>query len=146
MRIVFDTNVLVRAHPAGTGSAHRAVWHTIHGGHILITSHYILTELERVLSYPRIQKSFHISAPVAGEYLSLLLRLSEIFTPTAIPDGLLRDQKDAPIIGTALSGNAKILCTGDADLFDTRIASFCAENGLQILTDAQLLRLPEFGI
>jgi hypothetical protein len=45
-----------------------------------------------------------------------------------IPAGLIRDPKDEPILGTAVAGNADVLCTRDLDLCDERVRAFARLN------------------
>jgi len=57
MRIVLDTNILVRAAGDEQGLAGRLLRETISGPHVLVSSPYILSEIARVLSYPRLHGS-----------------------------------------------------------------------------------------
>ena len=116
MRIAFDTNILARAHQKATGTARRASLTAATGPHILITSSYILAELERVLTYPRLLKRSGLSPPDIAEYLEHLSAISHLVEPLAVPPDLLRDPSDEAILGTALAGRAEVLCTRDADL------------------------------
>lgn len=139
MRIVFDTNVLARAHQRAQGPARRAVLHVTSGSDILILSPYILAELERVLTYPRLLKRSGLTPADIAEYLENLALMSCLVTPGSVPENLLRDPTDAPILGTALAGHADILCTRDADLFEENVQRFCAARKIQLLTDLQFL-------
>jgi predicted nucleic acid-binding protein len=49
MRIVLDTNVLVRAAPDEHGVAGKLLEKIVSGPHILVSSPYILSEIARVL-------------------------------------------------------------------------------------------------
>ena len=57
MRIVLDTNILVRANPTVSpkGLARDLLLTVLSGSHVLILSPAILTEIQRVLHYPRVQ-------------------------------------------------------------------------------------------
>jgi len=44
------------------------------------------------------------------------------------------------LLGTALAGNADVVCTRDADFFPEEVQRFSAAHGIQILTDLELLR------
>ena len=61
MRIVLDTNILVRANIKTQGPAREALLKIISGNHVLITSPFLLRELERALAYPRLQKLWGLS-------------------------------------------------------------------------------------
>ena len=62
-----------------------------------------------------------------------------LVAPQAIPQDALRDPTDAAILGTAVAGNADVLCTRDEDLFDEKVRRFCAEIDIQLLTDLQFI-------
>lgn len=145
MKIFFDTNVLLRAHLDSQGPARRAVLHAINY-HMILSSAYILGELERVLEYPRVQRHFHLTPARASRYVRELAEQSLIVTPNQVPAQLLRDGTDASVLGTALSGGADVICTCDGDFFVEQVLNFCAEQRIKILTDTELLRDPDFGL
>ncbi len=45
-----------------------------------------------------------------------------------------------PILGTALAGQADILCMRDADLLAEDIRQFCATKGVRAVTDLEFLK------
>ena len=117
MRIVFDTNVLARAHQLAHGPARRALLFVATGSDVLILSQYLLQELRRILAYPRVLKSSGLTALDISEYLDYLARVSTLVHPLPVPEKLLRDPAGEPVLGTALAGNADVICTRDADFF-----------------------------
>ena len=140
MRIVFDTNVLARAHQLAHGPARRGLLFVATGSDVLILSQYLLQELRRILAYPRVLKSSGLTALDISEYLEYLARVSTLVHPLSVPEKLLRDPADEPVLGTALAGNADIICTRDADFFTEEVRRFSAAHGIQILSDLELLR------
>ena len=140
MRIVFDTNVLARAHQLARGPARRALLYVAAGSDVLIVSQYLLQELRRILAYPRVLKSSGLSAEDTSDYLDYLARVSTLVHPLPVPEKLLRDPADEPVLGTALAGKADIICTRDADFFTDEVRSFSAAHGVKILSDLELLR------
>ena len=56
MRIVIDTNVLARASRGGTGLAAEVMRRVSVTPHVPIGSPFLLSELARVLRYPRMRK------------------------------------------------------------------------------------------
>ncbi len=139
MRIVFDTNVLARAHQRAQGPARRALLHVISGSDDLVISPYLVWELERVLTYPRLLKSSGLTTSDVTEYLEALALISFFVTPESVPGSLLRDPSDEPILGTALAGRAEYLCTRDADFYEERVLRFCSARGIRVLTDLEFL-------
>jgi len=140
VRIVFDTNVLARAHQLADGPARRALLFVATGSDVLILSQYLLQELRRILTYPRLLRSSGLTHLDISEYLDYLARVSTLVHPVPVPENLLRDQADEPVLGTALAGNADVICTRDADFFAEEVQRFSAARGIQILTEVELLR------
>ena len=140
MRIVFDTNILARAHQLAHGPARRGLLFVATGSDVLILSQYLLQELRRILAYPRVLKSSGLTALDISEYLDYLARVSTLVQPLSVPEKLIRDPADEPVLGTALAGNADVICTRDADFFTEEVRRFSAARGIQILSDLELLR------
>lgn len=142
MRIVIDTNVLVRAHPRAQGPARRLLNHvTKSPSDVLILSSFILSELKRVLAYPRLARRYGLSSDEVAEYVRDLIIGSAIVMPQVVQPSPIRDVEDNPVLGTALAGAADVLCTLDRDFFDARTEHFCASKGIQLLTDVELIRV-----
>ena len=141
MRVVFDTNVLARAHQLASGPARQGLLLFTAGPHVLVVSQYLLQELRRILAYPRVLRSSGLTPADISEYLDYLASVSTLVHPLPIPENIMRDQADEPVLGTALAGNADIICTRDADFFTEEVQRFCATRSIRILTDLDLLRL-----
>jgi putative PIN family toxin of toxin-antitoxin system len=141
VRVVFDSNVLARAHQRAQGPARRALVHVTSGSDTLILSPYILWELERILTYPRLFKRSGLSSSDIAEYLESLAQVASLVTPDEIPKKLLRDPTDEQILGTAVAGQAEILCTRDADLLTENVRRFCAAKGIRVITDLEFLEV-----
>jgi len=139
VRVVFDSNVLARAHHQATGPARRALLRTMAGPHTLILSAYLLAELERILTYPRLLQRSGMSQKDIVQYLENLAVVSCLVGPAEVPAGLLRDPTDAPVLGTALAGGADYLCTRDADFFEEKVQRYCAKHGIKVLNEVELL-------
>jgi len=135
VRAVLDTNVLARAHQKAEGPARRVLLQVISGSNVLVISAEILGELERVLRYPRLLRRSGLTSDDIAEYLENLGAVSCMVRPESVPADVVRDPTDGPILGTALSGGADVLCTRDADLFEEKVQRFCEVRGIQVLTD-----------
>jgi len=77
---------------------------------VLVTSEAQLTELKRVLNYPKLRK--RIPKHVAGALINRLRERAEIVKPARVPIHL-PDDDDLLILGTAVAGKAEVLVTGD---------------------------------
>ncbi len=111
MRIVLDTNILVRANIKAQGPAREALLKIVFGNHVLITSPFLLRELERALAYPRVQKLWRLSLQDIQEHLQFLVKVSEPVHPIIGAPVVLKDSNDDPVTYTAVSGKADAICT-----------------------------------
>jgi putative PIN family toxin of toxin-antitoxin system len=141
VRVVFDTNVLARAHQRADGPARRALLEVISRSDVLVILPYILVELERVPTYPRLLKRSGLTTADIGEYLEGLSQIACVVAPAHVEETFLRDPTDAAILGTAIAGRADVLCTRDEDLFAEKIQQFCTECGIRVLTELELLKI-----
>ena len=141
MRIVLDTNILIRANPKGQGPARELLQKIITGDHVLITSDFLMQELARVLTYPRIEKRWRLHPREVEQYLQVLGSLSEVVKPQPGIPIVSKDVDDDPIIYTAVTGKADVLCTLDAHFYEDSVKSFCAQKSIAIMDDAELLRV-----
>ena len=146
MRIVLETNILARAHPRTRGPVRKLLKIIIESsGHVLITWPFILSELERVLNYPRLQRIWPLQPSGIVDYIGVIETLSELVIPgcsahTSEDDflSLLKDLDDNPILQTALLGRAEMLCTLDRHFYKPDVIQFCRDRGLRILADVEL--------
>jgi putative PIN family toxin of toxin-antitoxin system len=139
VRIFFDTNVLARAHQLAHSPARRALLFAATGSDVLILSLYLMQELRRILAYPRVLKSSGLTALDISEFLDYLARVSTLVHPLSVPEKLLRYPADEPVFGTALAGNADVICTRDADFFTEEVRIFSVARGIRVLSDLELL-------
>jgi predicted nucleic acid-binding protein len=95
-------------------------------------------ELGRVLLYPRLLKRSGLTDFEMAAYLKDLTSAASVI-PAPIPEGLLRDATDKPVLGTALAGKADVLCTNDLDFRDAPVRAFASEHGIRIMSDLELL-------
>jgi len=143
MRVVVDTNVLVRAHARASGSA-RALLKALTGPHhVLILSPFLLSEVERVLNYPRMQAIWPLTQEEIDAFVSQLSAIAEVVQPPleTIPDVLASDPDDDPVLATAVLGKAEILCTLDRHFHTDEAKTYAAGHGFKIMTDVELLQL-----
>lgn len=148
MRIVLDSNVLVRAakkrakdkrdSPAcEVLSLVRSV------PHVLVLSDFLLTELERVLHYPRVRQIHQLSEEEIQTFVRELDALAHVenVAKEGTEPAISTDPKDNPIIQTAIAGRADILCTLDWHIRNRKVRAYCRTHGVRIFTDVGLLRV-----
>ena len=148
MRIVLDTNVLVRAHANARGPARDLL--ILVGQepeHTLLLSPFLLEELERVLGYERVQRMKRLTITENIEYLRYLRRVdvSEMIFPGPAPGVVLADPDDDPVVHTAVTGRADVLCTLNRHFYVPPVVEYCRERGVLIANDLELLRLLRAG-
>lgn len=110
MRVVFDTNVLVRL-VVGRGGLLKLKF-AINSGMILISSDYLLIELELTLN-----EQFGATRQRAKATTRAVRKLATLANPKKVPK-LSRDPKDDPVIAAAVAGKAKFLVSADKDLVE----------------------------
>lgn len=109
MRVVLDTNVVIAAFAARGLCAE--VFEVCLSEYTIISSEYILSEVrEKLIEKIKLPKS------ISKNIISYLRDTAEIVIPLKLGESVCRDMDDDNIIGTALSGNAKFIITGDEDL------------------------------
>jgi putative PIN family toxin of toxin-antitoxin system len=140
MRIVLDTNVLVRSAAKADGLARRLLRTISTGPHRLIISPFILDEVARVLAYRRIRSRWGLTDEQIQEHVNLLAASAEIVEPVTIERVVLADPDDDVIVHTALSGRTEVLCTRDVHLLHPNVVQFCAHHGIQVMDDIELYR------
>jgi putative PIN family toxin of toxin-antitoxin system len=139
MRVLLDTNVLVRAvlSPFGPAAELLAL---IARDHTLIVSLPVLGELYDVLRRPHIRRLHRLDDGRVRRVISRLSKLAVVVPlPSPITPAVPGDPKDDPIVMTAIIGNAEVLCTLDRHLHAPAVAAFCAAQGVRVLRDTDLL-------
>ena len=116
IRAVLDTNVILSALLFGgtTGSLVMA-WQTDRF-HLLL-SRAILEEILRVLAYPKFRLT---ETEIRGLLQEELIPFAETVITRRQPAVRLRDPDDLAVVACALTGRARCLVTGDADLLSLR--------------------------
>jgi putative PIN family toxin of toxin-antitoxin system len=109
MRVVLDTNVIIAAFAArGLCSD---IFELCLENHSIVTSEHILLEVEKNLI-----KKVRLPESIARNIIEYLRGVAEICEPSQVNKNVCRDDDDIKIIGTALSGDAVFIITGDEDL------------------------------
>jgi len=141
MRVVLDTNILVRAAGDEQGLAGRLLHEIVSGSHVLVSSPHILSEIARVLAYPRLQARWQLSEEIVTEFVSRVGDIAEIVFTTTPDRVVAADPDDDPIVQTAVLGEVDVLCTRDAHLLDRAVVEYCAGHGIQVMNDIDLYRI-----
>jgi len=109
MRVVLDSNVIIAAF-ASRGLCSE-VFEVCLSGHSIVISEHILSEVKTNLI-----KKIRLPESIVKDIMEYLRDEAERVNPSELTDSPCRDKDDNIIIGTALSGNAEFIITGDEDL------------------------------
>ena len=143
MKIVLDTNILVRCYHRATGPARECFRELESSRHNLLVSSYRLVETARVLTYPRLMAIHKLSPDEIREFLAAVEAVGQVVDTTAdsLEAVVTADPDDDPIVQLAVSGNAEALCTLDRHLRTPKVRTYCEARGVRIVTDVELLAL-----
>lgn len=142
MRIVLDTNILIRANAKAKGPARELLlWIVNSPEHVLLLSPFILKELERVFAYDRVRTATKLTGEEASEYLSYIAarEVSEMVFPGPAPRVVPSDVDDDPVVHTAVVGRAEILCTLNRDFYHASVLEYCKARGVLVGSDVVIL-------
>jgi putative PIN family toxin of toxin-antitoxin system len=141
VRVVLDTNILVRANPrvSPQGLARDLLLTVVSGPHVLILSPAILVEVGRALTYPHVQARWPLTGEAIEKYLLFLEAAAVLVELPEVSPAVISDPDDDPILQTAISGRADVLCTRD-DAFRCEVVErVCGANGIRVLDDISLM-------
>ena len=116
MRVVLDTNVLLSGlmYPGSTPGAEVRAWREARIE--LVLSVEQLTEIGRVLSYPKIRKILKWDRGTIESFLKQLYLRSELVDISTTVASVPKDPGDNIILATLIASEAECLATGDSDL------------------------------
>lgn len=121
--VVIDTNVVLSALVFGGGrlDALRIAWQGARC--VPLACRQTVTELIRVLAYPKFKLSAADQQELLADYLPYC---STVNLPDTLPEALhCRDENDLPFLHLALAGEADFLISGDADLLSLADTFVC---------------------
>jgi putative PIN family toxin of toxin-antitoxin system len=137
IRAILDTNLLVsylltHRPPIATLIDH----HLAHDDFVMVTAPELLAELDRVLTYPKLQRYY--TDEERSRFVALVMALGEVVElPETIPR-ISRDPDDDRLIACAVVGEADVIVSGDDDLLALQRVG-----DIPILTAAQFLEMLE---
>lgn len=136
-RWVLDTNVVVSAMLWG-GKPAQIMILAGEGEVRLFTSRALLDELTATLSKPRLAKAIAATGRSANDLIADYRQLVTVIRPKPLDRQISRDIDDDAVIASAISAQAEIIVSGDADLL-----VLAEVEGISICPTAQALDLIE---
>jgi putative PIN family toxin of toxin-antitoxin system len=115
----FDTNVLISG-ILWRGIPFQLLRWAEEGSLRIYTSLEILTEIHRVLHYPKFQQYIDSQQALPGELFAKIASLCTIIQVDQIVKGVCPDADDEKFLSCALAGNAEVLVSGDRHLLDLK--------------------------
>src|SRR5579872_4350556 len=103
MRLVLDSNILARATPGKMSAAREVLLLATQQPHLLITAAPLLTELARILQYPRVRALHGLDDVGIQTYLQSVQVGSAVVSPVSPPPIQTRDPDDDLVIATAIA-------------------------------------------
>jgi uncharacterized protein len=140
MRVTFDVNLLVRSALHPRGLAREILELATLPPHTLVVSPPLLTDLDRVLHYPRIQVKFMLADQDIADFIAMIQAASDVVFQPAIIPVVPADADDDIVVATAVDGKADVICTRDHHFSDPAVHSYCAANNIRILSDIELVK------
>lgn len=135
MRVVADTNVLVSAVVSKSGSAAEFLKHWKEQRFTLVTSPFILKEVEAVLNREKIWKTYGLFPEDRSVTVDVLRRQSVVVYPVSVDAVVSEDPSDDHILAAATEGNASIVVSGDRHLLHVK-----AHRGIRMVSLARFLK------
>jgi|SRR5665213_2918336 len=140
MIVTLDSSILVRATKRSNGPARRLVDTLARNpDHIIALSPFILGEVGKVLSYPRMQELFGLSGEEIHEHVNFLRSISRIVEPQTGMPVVLLDPNDDAVLYTAVAAGADVLCVKDRHFHDSHVVAYCAREDIRVMDELTLL-------
>jgi putative PIN family toxin of toxin-antitoxin system len=120
MRVVLDTNVLLSGlmYPAGAPGIIVRAWREARFDLVLTVEQ--LTEIGRVLGYPKIRKILKWDRARVERFLKQMYLRSELIDISGVAVSVPRDSGDSFILAALVAGEAECIVSGDTDLLALR--------------------------
>ena len=109
MKVVLDSNVIIAAF-AARGLCN-ALFESCIGNHDIILCEEILSEIA-----DNLKRKIHLPDDIIHQILLLLKSHATIVIPEKVEIKACRDKKDLMVLGSAVTGKAQYIITGDKDL------------------------------
>jgi putative PIN family toxin of toxin-antitoxin system len=140
MIVTADTGILVRATARSNGPARRLLGVIANDpANVLAVSPFILAEVGKALSYPHMQRVLGITPDEIHEHVAYIRTISRVVEPTMGTPVVLTDPQDDPVLYTAVSAGADVLCTRDRGFYLPNAIAFCRRYDMEIMNEIELL-------
>jgi putative PIN family toxin of toxin-antitoxin system len=137
-RVVIDTNVLVSGIIQKKGFPYRVLkaWEDVDV--VLITSEFLINEVDKVLHYGKIRVRYSLEEEEIKQVLLNLMRYSIFVNNPPKVNVIKEDPIDNNILAAAIEGKADYIISGDSHLLNLE-----SYKGIRILTPKEFCGLAE---
>jgi predicted nucleic acid-binding protein len=141
MRVVVDTNLVVRAARPRAGLARSILLESLSDRHSLILSNSLYFEVYKVMYYERIRAAHGLDDAGIAEFLDALAQAAVPVATYPIGPGPLiaADPQDDHVLLTAMAGHAHLLGTNNRHFFTPDVQQVAAAYGIRIVRDVDLI-------
>lgn len=141
MRVILDSNILARAVYSVGGPAEEVFQRLTVPPHVLIISDFLLTELHRILHYPRLKLIHGFDDEKIVQIISIVKTAAACIKVR--PEDIVRvvpfDSDDDNIVAATVSAGADILCTRNRHFYNEAVITYCRRFAVEIMDDVELL-------
>lgn len=116
LKAVVDTNLLVSSFISPFSYPREIERRWRRGEFVLVTSHEIVEEVNRVLRLPRIQVKYHLAESDIQAFVLTLIHRANCVAGRLILKGVAPDSGDDKVISCAVEGEAALIVTSDKAL------------------------------
>src|SRR5258708_11327252 len=141
MRVVRDTNLVVRAVADKAGLGREILMLALSDAHTLVLSNSLFAEIRKVLHYPQVRKMHGLDDKEIQDFLDYLVAGSEPISVLSYHIGPLvgLDPTDDMVRLTATAWHAEVLGTNNNHFFAPDVQRFAQTQGVRILRDVDLI-------
>lgn len=133
IRVVVDTNVFVSGIIGKNSPPARLLKLWESGKLTIITTAAVISEIERVLNYPKIKKGHNLGDDQIRQVVLNIARYSVDVTKSAQPVSVIKeDPDDDKFLSAAVAGKADFIISGDAHLLTLK-----SYEGIPIVTPSE---------
>lgn len=140
MRVVLDSNILVRVFASPNGPA-AAAFRLLQAPHVILASDYLLAEFAEAMRYEWVRPLHNLDDQAIEEIVkNLQQKCVSVFLPELDQIPIVStDRDDDSIIATAVEGRADVLTTRDRHIRSPHVVEYLRGHGVDVLTDVEVL-------
>lgn len=120
MKITIDTNIFVSSLLTPKSNNGKIIKFWQNGKFDICLSEPLLTEIARVLNYPKIKKHLQLDDSEIKNYISFLRFYAHFVDIKNVKAVVPKDRKDDHVLATFLASNSDYLISGDDDLLSLK--------------------------